>query len=372
MMKIVEICPFSAGIDGVFTRVLAEAKEFVKLGYEVTIFSSDIEKGSKNCAICEEEIEGISIRRFKANVDFMDKLISKNVTYFNFDKEFKKYSPDIVITHLLHPHSFKALKLARRANIPCYLVTHAPFNVNRRFPLNLATSIFNHLNVKPKLNRFTKIIAITKWELSYLEKLDVKKNKIIYIPNGLPEEFFKQKRANPAKGKDVLFLGRIAPVKNIETLLMSAKSLPKVNFSIVGSSEKNYVERLKRIIANNKITNVSVSPPVYDLRKKIKLIDEHKIFVLPSLREAMPQVILEAMARGKVVISSKTDGGKEIITDRKNGLLFNIGDYRQLVDLIKHNLAGDKTIQRNAEKEAKNYRWDKLIKSYISLFNKIR
>jgi len=65
-----------------------------------------------------------------------------------------------------------------------------------------------------------------------------------------------------------LFLGRIAPVKNIETLLMSAKSLPKVNFSIVGSSEKNYVERLKRIIANNKITNVSVSPPVYDLRKK--------------------------------------------------------------------------------------------------------
>lgn len=368
-MKILEVCPFSAGICGVWVRVNAEGREFVRLGCEVRVFSSNIEKGSERIVICEENIGGVLIRRFKSNVDFTNKIISKNVTYFNFDKEFMNYKPDIVITHLLHPHSFKALKLARMAGIPCYLVTHAPFNVKRRFPLNLATSLYNYFNVKPKLKEFDKIITITKWEIPYLLKLGVKKNKIVYIPNGLPEEFFKQKKTKPVKGKDVLFLGRIAPVKNLEILLITAKLLPNVNFSIVGGAEEDHLAKLKKIILSEKINNVKIYPPIYDLRKKIRLIDEHKIFVLPSKREAMPQVLIEAMARGKVVISSSTDGGKEIIKDKKNGLLFKIGDFKKLAELIKNNINGNKIMQKNAENEAKNYAWNKLIKSYLSLLN---
>jgi glycosyltransferase involved in cell wall biosynthesis len=361
-MKILEICPFSAGICGVWARVKQESLEFSKLGYKVRVFSSDIEKGTGNFA-CEKEIlEGLNIRRFRANADFMDKALSRNVTYFNFEKAFLEYSPDIVITHLLHPHSFKALELCKKKNIPCYLVTHAPFNVKRRFPLNLLTGTYNLLNVKPKLNQFTKIIAITRWELPYLAKLGVKRDKIIYIPNGLPEEFFKQKKSKSKKS--VLFLGRIAPVKNLEVLLEAAKFLPNIGFSIVGSAEEEYFEKLKQIIAKENIHNVKVYPPIYDVTNKIKLIDEHSIFALPSLREAMPQVLLEAMSRGKIVISSSTDGGKEVIQDSKTGFIFPIGDSRRLADLIKQNLEGNKKIQKNAEKESKRYQWAKLIKQY--------
>jgi hypothetical protein len=62
----------------------------------------------------------------------IDKIASKNVTYFNFEEGFKQFKPNIVITHLIHPHSFKALKLCRQLDIPCCLVTYAPFNVARR------------------------------------------------------------------------------------------------------------------------------------------------------------------------------------------------------------------------------------------------
>ena len=120
----------------------------------------------------------------------------------------------------------------------------------------------------------------------------------------MPEEFFKQKKTKQKKGKDILFLGRIAPIKDIETLIKAAKILPSINFNIVGSAEQNYLLKLQKSIKNHQILNIHFFSPIYNVKEKIKLIDEHAIFVLPSLREAMPQVLLEAMARGKIVISS--------------------------------------------------------------------
>lgn len=366
-MKILEICPFSAGICGVWTRVLSESKEFTKLGNEVIVFSSDIEKGTGKKVLHEEKIKEIQIKRFNPNQDFLDKLVSGNVTYFNFEKEFINLKPEIVITHLLHPHSFKALRLCKQQNIPCYLITHAPFNVQRNFILSILTKIYYSIKVKSKLNNFTKIIAITKWEIPYLKKLGIPEDKIIYIPNGVPEEFFRQKKQKTKKQKDVLFLGRIAPVKNIELLIKTAKNLPEISFSVVGPAEEKYLKKLKYLIGDS--SNISILPPVYDLKEKIKLIDEHKIFVLPSKREAMPQVLIEAMARGKIIISSQTDGGKEIINDNRNGFLFEIGNSEQLVDLIKKNIKGNKQIQNQAKKDSEKYSWKNLIKKYQEILN---
>ncbi|MFA5175684.1 MAG: glycosyltransferase family 4 protein [Candidatus Nanoarchaeia archaeon] len=374
-MKILEITEFSAGACGVWTRVLSESKEFIKLGHQVTVFSSNIEKGSGKTVKSEDYLDKVNIKRLKStNVfygmpKFATKIFSGNPTSFDFKKELMELKPDVVITHLWHHHSIKAVNLCKKLNIPCFLVTHAPFNVKRRFPLNLATWFFNNISAvspltsgKRALKKFDKIIAVTKWEIPYLEKLGISYEKIIYIPNGIPEEYFIQKAVKPKK--DVLFLGRIAPVKDIETLLKAASLLPEVNFDIVGPAEEDYLKKLKLT------SNVKILKPVYNLKNKIKLIDEHTIFVLPSKREAMPQALLEAMSRGKLVISSETDGGKEIIRNGKTGLLFKIGDYQELANLIKKNIKGNKTIQNNAKKEAKKYLWSNLVKIYQKLFEK--
>ncbi|MFA5258562.1 MAG: glycosyltransferase family 4 protein [Candidatus Pacearchaeota archaeon] len=366
-LKIIEICPFSKGICGVWARVISESNEFTRLGNQVTVISSDIIKGTNEKAISQEDIDNICIKRFKSK----GLSISKNVNSFNFESELQnlihKNQVDIVITHLLHPHSFNALRICLKNKIPCYLVTHAPFNVKRKFPLNFATSFYNKFKVKPLLNKFTKVIAITKWEYPYLKRLGLKENKIVYIPNGLPEEFFSEKINHSVKGKDVLFLGRIAPVKNLETFVYTAKLLPHLHFAIVGSFEKEYLDKLDKIIKKNNLKNIRILPPVYNLKQKIKLIDSYKLFVLPSNREAMPQVLLEAMARQKIVISSNTDGGREIIKNQNNGLLFEIGDSGQLADLIKSSLS-EKNIQKQAREDSKKYSWRKLIKVYLSLF----
>ncbi len=356
-MKILEICPFSAGICGVWNRVKQESLEFSKLGHKVAIFSSNLEKSTNKIVKTEAKIDNINIYRFPIK----KYPFSKNVMHFNFEKQLEILSPDLVITHLLHPHSFKALKICKNLNIPIFLVTHAPFNVKRNYLLNLTTKFYSFIKIKPNINKFDKIISIANWELPYLKNLGVNKEKIVYIPNGIPEEFFTQKKSK--EFPKVLFLGRISPIKNLETFISAAKNLLKIEFSIVGSAEKKYLEKIQ----TNLPKNIKIKKPIYDIKEKIKLIDEHKIFVLPSFREAMPQVLIEAMARGKIVISSNTDGGKEIIQDKENGFLFDIGNSEQLTKLIKENIKGNKT-GKNAINNSKKYFWKNLIKKYETLF----
>ena len=77
------------------------------------------------------------------------------------------------------------------------------------------------------------------------------------------------------------------------------------------------------------------------------------------------------MARGKIVISSATNGGKEIINN-KNGFLFEIGSSNELSQIIKKvGLLPKKEkekIQIQAIKTAQKFKWGELIKYLEDLF----
>lgn len=360
-MKILEICEFSAGICGVWQRVKQEAIELSKKGHEIHVFSSDIEKGSGNRANPQESVCGIHIKRFKTKKSFF----TKNVTSFNFRNEFAELNPDVVITHAIHPHSFKALKYSKKRNIPCYLVTHAPFNVDRNLLLSIMTG-FYYINIKSKLNKFEKIISITKWEVPHLLNLGIQEERIVYIPNGIPDDFFKE-NITPFTGKKIIFLGRVAPVKDIETLIKAFKGLnKKLELEITGPIEKGYEK-----IRDFESKNIKFLEPIYDLKEKIKKLQEADIFILPSKREAMPQSLIEAMALGKIVISSSTEGGKEIIKDNINGLLFGIDNETELAEkidrIINLNMPEIRNIQKNSRETAERFRWSHLIEKLNKL-----
>lgn len=371
-MKIAELCPFSLGACGVWTRVSAESAEFIKKGHTVKIFSSDLEKGTLS-VVSEKHVfkEGMEIERFPVEKSFFSSLLSDNVLYWMNRQalaSLNAYAPDVIVTHLLHPHTValsKNLKKLRMINprLKVFVVPHAPFNIRRKFPLNLATLIWRMMH-RRLLKKFDKIIAIARWENPYLVRMGINEDKVVYIPNGLSKEYFSQKKSHSSTAAEVLFLGRIAPVKDIHTLLKAASVLPNNSFSIVGPVESSYQKELSNSLT---LSNVKLYPAVYDLKEKISIIDSHHLFVLPSKREAMPQALLEAMSRGRVVISSKTDGGKELIRHGENGYLFEIGDSQELANLISQGLK-DVKVGKQAKEDAKQFAWDILISKYESLF----
>lgn len=362
-MKILELSPFSAGICGVWTRVLGEAERLAK-NHEVHVFSSNIERGTGKNKIVKpyEVINKVKITRFPAKASF-----GQNTFFWGFTEEALKLKPDIIITHAYRQYySTKALKIAKRLGVPCFLVTHAPFldKKLRNWKLNSAVFLYDKLIGKRILNQYTKIIAITKWEIPYLLNLGCKKDKIIYIPNGIPEEFFKQKKEK--EQNKILFLGRIAPIKDIETLIKAFSLMvdKKIKLEIVGPAEKDYLNELKALSTRlNLKQRIIFSKPIYDLKEKIKKIDSARIFVLSSKREGMPQSLIEAMARQKIVVSSKSDGGKEIIKGGQNGYLFTIGNAQELAEKIDISLSrNQKEIKKEAKKSVEQFSWDKLIK----------
>ncbi len=376
-MRILEICNFSAGVCGVWTRVLEESKRLVERGHEVKVFSSRFEKGTNKVVSEEEEIKKIKIKRFKAGMPGHAKLKflpgGESFMFFRFKEEALDFSPDVIIVHNYRQfHTTEALKIAkqlRKNGKKCkvFLVTHAPFpegNITRSFFGKISVWFYDHSIGSMTINKFEKIFPISHWEIPFLKKIGAKKEKIVYIPNGIPDEFFSQKKSN--EENKILFLGRISPKKKIETLIQAIPFLKNksVEIEIVGPTEEEYFKEIMKIVKElNVEKRVTFSKPVYDLKEKIKKLDSCKIYVLPSRVEGMPQSLIEAMARDKIVIGSDSMAIRDLIKNNKTGFLFEFDNPKSLAEVIEKALGKtDGKIQKEAKKSVEGFAWSKVIK----------
>lgn len=368
-MKILEVCPYSAGGCGVWARVRQESELLVKKGHEVYVFSSNFEKGTDKIVPSEEILNGVKIKRFQAK-----KLGGESFMFWNFIHEAVMFSPDRIIVHnYRHLHTTMGLKVAKTLRrmgreIKIFLVTHAPFvegNITRTNLETFIVSFYDFFVGRFTLNKFDKIFPISHWEIPFLLKLGVQKKKIVYIPNGIPPEFFSLKKQAKEENK-ILFLARISPKKKVVTLVSSISFLKdkKIKIEIVGPVEESYFETLKKLISDlNVASRITFSKPIYDLRSKIKKIDSCKIYILPSRVEGMPQSLIEVMARGKIVIGSNSLAIRDLIKDKRNGYLFEFDNPRELARVIDEILStkNQNFIKNNAKKFVKNFSWDRVI-----------
>ncbi len=375
-MKILELTTYSAGGCGVAARVLHEAELLARQGHEVRVFSTSVVKGTCITASAHEAREHVHIQRFPSL-----KLGGESFTYWNFTKAALAFKPDIIIAHAYrHTHTTRALRIARMLGIPCILVTHAPFTTpgSQRSLLAKCSIAFYDAFIGPRtLKQFTKIIAITHWERAALASLGVPKSKITYLPNGIPDLFFTQKPAKEQKNK-ILYFGRLAPVKDLETLIhaLSRMNNKSATLELAGPAEAPYLARLKTLVSRLGIQGrVSFTPALYNLTKKIKKLDSARVYVLPSKREGMPQSLIEALSRSRIAIASDNLGARDLIQHEKNGFLFPISNAPALAALLDKALALSSTqeakIKNNARASVKQFAWSKLIKQLDALLQKL-
>ncbi|MDP3882292.1 MAG: NAD-dependent epimerase/dehydratase family protein [Nanoarchaeota archaeon] len=370
-IKILELTNYSAGGCGVFARVKNEAQILANKGYEVAIFSSNLEKGTDKIMPQYDRLGEVLIQRFPAR-----KLGGESFMLWNFEKEALKFKPDIIFAHSYrHLHTVKAISIAKKINAKVYLVTHAPFgrSKTRNRAENIVVSFYDSLFSKSYLNKFNKIIAISHWELPYLKDLGISKEKIEYIPNGISEQFFTEKTKSKEENK-IVYLGRISPIKNLETPLeaMNLVKDPSLKCVLYGPAEEDYLKKLRSTIARNKIEKkVTIINKRYNASEQIEELDSAKMYILPSISEGMPQSLIEAMARGKIVLASDIPATRDLIKPGKNGFLFPIGDEKALGNTINKILSMNKSeiekIRNAAKNDVKIFEWGSIIKKIESL-----
>jgi len=292
--------------------------------------------------------------------------------WFDFKKEALKLKPNVIICHgLRKPYLKKAVNIAKKIGAKCFLITHAPFidKELRNKKVNLMIKLYDYFLGKGVLNSFDKVISICKWEKDELINLGCDENRIQYIPNSLSDEFFTKEKGE--EKKKILYLGRMHPVKELEVLMKAFENskLEGYTLEIVGSNEGNYFNYLQEFITKG----ITFTRPIYDLNKKIEKIDSCEIFVLPSRKESLPFGLIEAMSRGKIVVTTKTKGGLELVKNLENGFLFDIGDITELelIFEIINKLSEEQKekIRLNAKEKAKDFMVSKTMEKWEDLFN---
>jgi len=132
----------------------------------------------------------------------------------------------------------------------------------------------------------------------------------------------------------VLFVGKLHPYKDPLTLIRSISRVveenPNLFLVIIGTGEL-YKEAQKEVIELNLSSHVKFLGHISDEELKLSY-DAADIFVLPSVNDACPMVLLEAMSLGIPVIASRAGGCPEIVGDA--GLLFTQGDSADLAKKI--------------------------------------
>jgi glycosyltransferase involved in cell wall biosynthesis len=146
----------------------------------------------------------------------------------------------------------------------------------------------------------------------------------------------------------LLFVGRISPEKGLSHLLKAVAQLVSVNESVhlcvvgAGSLEEQlHIQAAELNIAAcaNFLGYVSERGDLLELYR------EADVFILPSLEDQQPKVLLEAMSQGLPIIATRVGGIPSMIEDSKNGLLVSPADAEAIVEAIKK-LKSDPSLRR--------------------------
>jgi len=212
-----------------------------------------------------------------------------------------------------------------------------PKNGEERF-IFLNDKLFN----KMAFDRCDKIIAITPWEIPILKKW-VDEKKIVVIPNGMDNLFFKKLKENKFKEKNnipkdkkiILFFGRLNPTKGPEKLALVARELVKerkdVFFAFIGPDEGK-LQEVQEIIKDQE--NIKYFGALRGKDKIIEMYQAAYVYMLPSYREGLPLTLFEAMASGLPIIASPVNGIPYEMNDSENGLFVKYGDIKGLKNAI--------------------------------------
>lgn len=198
----------------------------------------------------------------------------------------------------------------------------------------------------------------------------------LMIPNGVETDRFRpiDRPANPKI--TVLFIGRLIRRKGFQRVI---KALPRLGelakqpfeIEVVGSGA--FQQTLDDLAQERGVSDLIryVGTVPYDRLEKS--YQEADIFVLTSLYEGMPAVILEAMGCGLPIVASDVGGNNEIVKEGENGFLIPGDDGEKLArDLAT--LINDPELRRRLGKRSRtmalNYDWGTIMAEYNKLYER--
>ena len=390
-MKIGIICPASlpaTQFGGILFLGVDLAQELSNEKHEVTIYTTDLDfannpKTFNKKLPKEENIQNFKIKR--SHVWFSIKLF-----FINPGMYFRMMNDQYDVIHTIGIRSFQsfiAALVAKKKKIPLIvsdqggLTTHPDLQSK-----GVWTKILYQIQspmIKFIINQAKKIIVANEYEKKIFSEL-TDEDKIEVVRNGINLENMKStvdfKKKYAISHDYFLFLGRFHEVKGIDTLLeamnlikdhplMSTNKL--VIMGVDFGFEKKMLKMIKEMNLDN-VVKIIKNPPREDV---ISAYNESEFLVLPSRWELSPLTPLEGFAFKKPTISTKAHGIPYTLHDRKDSILVESGNFKELsdviVELLNDKIKCERLGMEGYEYVQKECNSRKMAKQILNIYEKI-
>ena len=349
-MKIGIICPASlpaTQFGGILFLGVDLAQELSNEKHEVTIYTTDLDfannpKTFNKKLPKEENIQNFKIKR--SHVWFSIKLF-----FINPEMYFRMMNDQYDVIHTIGIRSFQsfiAALVAKKKKIPLIisdqggLTTHPDLH-NRGMWTKILYKIQTPM-IQFIINQAKKIVVANEYEKKIFSEL-TNENKIEIVRNGINLKNMKStidfKKKYAINHDYFLFLGRFHEVKGLDTLLYAMnliKNHPLMSTTklVIMGVDFGFENKMLKMIKEMNLDNVIKiikNPPREDV---ISAYNESKFLVLPSRWELSPLTPLEGFAFKKPTISTKAHGIPYTLHDRKDSILVESENFKELSDVI--------------------------------------
>lgn len=221
--------------------------------------------------------------------------------------------------------------------------------------------------------KYNNVCVLTNADKKQYDKLKIHAS---CIPNAIDFSVFLKIGINAKRRNTIVGVGRLEKQKNFSSLIRvfykAHQKHPDWTLEIYGKG--NLHDELESQI---KDLEISEDAKLMGVSNEInKVFQESGIFVLSSLYEGFPMVIVEAMASGCPVVSFDCPNGpSDLIENKKNGLLVENQNEEKLYESILQMIENPdfrKICAANALKSVKKYSIENIFEDWKSLFNLVQ
>lgn len=269
---------------------------------------------------------------------------------------------DVIHAHCAYPDGLAAVDFGRRTSTPVVTTVHGhdlkDLARDRRWrPL-----------VQEALTASDAVIAVSEELEGLAAGLGVAAERLHRVPNGVDCELFRPgagaadlRRAGEG-GWKLIYVGRFDPAKGLGVLLDAMALLRaedrQVTLELIGSNPSSgtggeFVEQAQRLGISDRV-HFRGEVPWAQLPAIYAAAD---IFVLPSFSEGLPLVLLEAMACGLPVVSTRCGGPEEVVSAAV-GRLAQVGSVEDLAAGLQAVIDGYADYDRSAIRRLAEARYD--------------
>lgn len=295
---------------------------------------------------------------------YVDSLIQKNKLQFN-----------LVHSHFTWSSGYAGAKIKEKYGVP-FIVTAHGYDI---YKLPFKDEEWKS-RIEYVLNSADSVITVSKSNLECIKKLNVS-TSVSVLPNGYREDLFypmdsyecRKLLDLPADKKIILTVGNLEKVKGHKYLIEAISNLVKFKKDFIcliigaGTLEKELNKQIRSANLQDYIKLIGSKH-----HNEIPLwINACDVFVLSSLREGNPTVLVECLGCGKPFVGTEVGGIPEIIISDDYGLLVKPGDSNDLAEKIINSL--DREWDSNLiSKYACQFSWSNISKKLVDIYSSFK